>query len=117
MKTIKRVFVFLFCWVLWMFPAVGDLKESGPDFAGLTTIFLSVAGVCLVSPFIFWAMENIAVRGGGFQTIFGFLLFSFPVGFSLYLVTGIIYHLAVGGYGGASWYLNYKNFISFKKPR
>jgi len=109
-KTIKKSIFFLFCWALWAFPAIEDLQESGPGFAGITCLFLSVATVLLVAPFLFWTVVWVY----GEHTILGFFPVTLPVGFGFYLVIGVIYHLGVG-YGGSAWYRNYKNLI-FEKP-
>lgn len=110
MKIAMRMVLFLVCWALWMFPAIGDLKESGPDFSGITALFLSFATSALICPLALWVAEEMVRRNGGLQIVPGFSSTLFA-GISLYLMLGIIYHLAVKGYGGSSWYRGFKNIV------
>ncbi|MEK9154650.1 MAG: hypothetical protein AAB596_01055 [Patescibacteria group bacterium] len=111
-KAIRKILAFLLCWILWIMPAIKDLKESGFEYGGITCLFLSLATNALILPFIFSGIHLLVVTEINPNiplVIFDFLPFTFPVGLSIYLIAGIIYHLTVKEYGGASWYVIYKN--------
>ncbi len=113
-KIIMKTFDFLLCWILWIFPTIGDLEDVGQEFGGITCIFLSLATTAILVPFLFWglhvaAMDLIWIDSNTPRNVLEFLPFTLPVGLSVYLIIGVIYHIAIGAYGGASWYANYKN--------
>lgn len=112
-KGFVRVFMFLFCWILWIFSTIDDLKESGQNFVQITLLFTTIGTGAIFIPLILKFIYFFSPPDMPFMFL-SRLSITLSIGFFIYLTTGILYHFAVRNYN-LSWYNQYKFFFPAKR--